>query len=116
MILFKWIWGGLKGLAKLIFPVFARARDLRHPGPRLRWALRLLALATILVLLGFINYWADLARVLRAPLPILRMVGLPLLFLLIYLMSWLSWWLWELLTVERGVSEFPDIDEAWEAV
>src|ERR1700687_2916136 len=111
MLLLKWVWGGIKGLAKLCFPVFAKARDLRHPGPRLRWVFRLLVLAAILVLLGFLNDWADLERVLRAPLPILRRVWLPLLFLLIYLMSWLSWWLWELLTAERGVSEFPDIDE-----
>ena len=52
IFLFKKLWGGLKGLAKLVFPVFAKARDLRHPGPRLTWALRLLVLASILVLLG----------------------------------------------------------------
>src|SRR4051812_2836410 len=115
IFLLKKLWGGLKGLAKLGFPVFAKARDLRHPGPRLTWALRLLVLASILVLLGFVNYWARLESVLRAPLPILRRVWLPLLFLLIYLMSWLSWWLWELLTADRGESEFPDIDRAWEA-
>lgn len=115
MFLLNLIWRGIKGLAKLAFPFFAKARELRHPGQRLRWVLRFLVLAATLVLLGFINQWADLERVLRAPLPILRRIWLPLLFLLIYVMSWLIWWLWELLTAEKEGSEFPDIDEAWDA-
>src|SRR4051794_26921273 len=115
MFLLNTVWRGIKGLAKLAFPFFAKARELRHPGQRLRWVLRLLILAVTLVLLGFINDWADLERVLRAPMPILRRIWLPLLFLLIYVMSWLIWWLWELLTAEGEGSAFPDIDAAWEA-
>ncbi len=115
MFLLKLIGRGIKGIAKLAFPFFAKARELRHPGQRLRWVLRALFLVTFLVLLGFINELADLERVLRAPLPILRKVWLPLLFLLIYVMSWLIWWLWELLTSEKESSEYPDIDEAWDA-
>lgn len=115
MFLLKLLGRGIKGLAKLAFPFFAKARELRHPGQRLRWVLRTLLLVTILVLLGIINEVADLERVLRAPLPILRKVWLPLLFLLIYVMSWLIWWLWELLTSEKESSAFPDIDDAWEA-
>jgi hypothetical protein len=115
MFLLKSIWRGIEGLVKLCFPFFAKARELRHPGQRLRWVLRLLILAMTLVLLGFINDWTDLERILRAPLPILRRIWLPLVFLLIYVMSWLIWWLWELLTTEREDSEFPDIDEAWDA-
>lgn len=115
MFLLKLIGRGIKGIAKLAFPFFAKARELRHPGQRLRWVLRALFLVTFLVLLGVINELADLERVLRAPLPILRKVWLPLLFLLIYVMSWLIWWLWELLTSEKESSEYPDIDEAWDA-
>src|SRR5205807_1568758 len=40
---------------------------------------------------------------------------LPLLFLLVYLLTWLGWWLWVLLAAEEELSAHPDIDAAWEA-
>jgi len=104
---------GLEWLAGLILPMFARARDGRGLGPRTRMVLRLVVLAAILGALAYVNERLDLERILRSPLPVLRRVWLPLLFLLVYALAWLGWWLWCLLAPEVEISEFPDIDAAW---
>jgi type VI protein secretion system component VasK len=108
------LWNGLKKLAGLFHPVFARARDWRRYSTPVRWVLHFALIALVLVGLGFLNYYFDLERYLRTPLPILRKVWLPLLFLLVYVNIWLGWWLWRLLGPDKETSEFPDLDTAWE--
>ncbi len=44
----------------------------------------------------------------------LRNFWLSILFLLVYALFWLAYWLLKLLGPEEQVSEFPDIDRAWE--
>jgi hypothetical protein len=110
---FSWIWNGIKSVGGLILPVFAKARDVRGLGRKLRWVIHLTLVALILVLLGFLNYAFDLEKLLTPPLPFLRKIWLPLLFFLIYLLTWLGWWLWVLLAAEEESSDYPDIDDAW---
>src|SRR5262249_8256618 len=107
------LWNGLTSLPGLLLPFLARAADWRQWPPWVRWTLHFLLLAAVLVLLGYLNYLFDLERILRAPLPILRPVWLPILLLLIYILGWLGWWLWRILGAEEGSSPFPDIDAAW---
>jgi hypothetical protein len=108
------IWNGFRQLLGLILPFFARARDLRGKGPQFRRVLHVVLLLAVLVVLGIINYLFNLGQYLRAPW-IVRETWLPLLFLLVYVVSWLGWWLWQLLQPEEESSDFPDIDAAWEA-
>ncbi|HWG44851.1 MAG TPA: type VI secretion protein IcmF/TssM N-terminal domain-containing protein [Gemmataceae bacterium] len=113
LALFRLLGRGLKGLAASLGLVFARVRDWRKYSLRLRWPLHFLMVALILACLAVLNYYLDLERILRTPWPILRRVWLPLLFLLIYANAWLGRWLWQLLGPEKGLSEFPDLDDAW---
>jgi hypothetical protein len=114
MGIFTWIWDGIKSLGGLIMPVFAKAGELRGLTKKLRWVIHFALVAIILVLLTFLNYAFDLEKLLTPPLPYLRKVWLPLLFLQIYLLMWLGWWLWTLLVAEEASSDYPDIDEAWD--
>ena len=45
----------------------------------------------------------------------MRKIWLPLMFLQIYVLSWLGWWLARLLSDRDAPSPFPDIDAAWDA-
>jgi hypothetical protein len=107
------LWKGIKALPGLIFPFLVKAGDWRHWSPLVRWTVHFLVLALFLVLLGYLNYLFDLERILRAPLPMLRKVWLPLLFLLIYIQGWLGFYLWKILGAEEEGSAYPDIDSAW---
>lgn len=108
------IWNGFRQLLGLVLPFFSKATDLKGMGPQLRRLLHVVLLVTILALAGFINYYFDLDKLLRAPgLPWLPRVWLPVLLLLIYVLFWLGWWLWQLLQPQEEASVFPDIDEAW---
>lgn len=113
MGLLSWIWNGITSLGGLIMPVFEKAGDIRSLGRRLRWVFHFAFVIAILVLLRYLNYVFDLDKLLTPPLPFLRKVWLPMLFLLVYLLMWLGWWLWRLLAAEDGGSDFPDIDSAW---
>lgn len=108
------IWNGFRQLLGLVLPFFSKARDLKGMGPQLRRLLHVVMVVLILVGLAFINYAFDLDKLLRAPgIPWLPRVWLPVLFLLVYVLSWLGWWLWKLLEPVEEASVFPDIDEAW---
>src|SRR5262249_42620808 len=82
--------------------------------PSFKKFLHVVLVIGVLVVLGFINYIFHLDNLLRTSIPILAKVWLPLLFLLVYVLSWLGWWLWKLLEPEEEISGFPDIDEAWD--
>src|SRR5439155_2144823 len=106
------IWNGFRQLLGLILPFFSRARDLKGMGPQFRRFLHILLVVVILVGLGILNRVMDWDKLVPAPWP-LPQIWLPLLFLLVYILSWLGWWLWKLLEPVEEASVFPDIDEAW---
>lgn len=104
----------LKEMAGLIFPVFAASGGGGGFSQRIRWAIHFTLIGLILVGLTFINNLLSLPKLLETPLPMLRVVWLPLLFLLVYLLSWVAWWLWILLGAEEESSHHPDLDTAWQ--
>jgi hypothetical protein len=112
--LLKALWNGIKAIPGLVIPFLAKASNVRGWPRWLRWAVPALVVVAVLVGLGFLNYYFDLAKVLEAPWPPLRWVWLPLLFLLLYVLIWLGWWLWRLLGLREEVGLFPDIDAAWD--
>jgi hypothetical protein len=115
MALFTWLWGAVTWLVKLVLPVFAKARDFRGISAGLRWALHLMLLGLILAGLAAANYYSGVGAALPTVGPLVqRYLWLPLLFLLVYILSWLGWWLWRLLGTDEDDSRFPDIDAAWE--
>ncbi|MCA1685939.1 MAG: type VI secretion system protein [Planctomycetia bacterium] len=107
----KAIGRGLKGLVALALP-FGRRQATGHPA--LGVVFRILLLALVLVGLWLLNRYLELDRYVRAPLPVLREVWLPLLFLLFYALAGLGWMLWRTVGMEPDGSEFPDIDLAWD--
>ena len=113
MGLFAAIWNGFRQLLGLVLPFFSKARDLKGMGPQLRNVLHVVMLVVILAGLAFLNYALDFDKLLPVGWPPLRNNWAPLLFLLVYILSWLGWWLWKLLQPEEETSLFPDIDDAW---
>jgi hypothetical protein len=111
------LWSGLKAPVGLLLPVFTKAGDWRRYSAQVRWVLRLVLLAAILIALAFINRYAELGPFLPdfvQPYPLFReWLWLPLLGLMLYVLCWLGWWLWQLLTLQE-TNQFPDIDAAWE--
>jgi hypothetical protein len=114
---FTWLWSGLTKLVGLIVPFFAHAADFRGWSPALRWTVRLLLLALLLLVLYYVNNYTTLfnpERMLRTPIGFLHRIWMPILGLLLILLGWLGWWLWQLLTPDPLSSNFPDIDLAWQ--
>jgi hypothetical protein len=120
------LWYGIRRGIGLILPFFARAKDFRGYGRGFRWFWRIVVLTLVLVLLWWINsHFSDffgpaLSKAWSLHLgPSYRIdltnFWLPILFLLLVAISWIGWWLWSV-TQEEEVSEFPDIDEAWDEV
>lgn len=105
-----WLRSHMSEAVGLIFPAFARPRH--HLG-KIGWLIHFAIVALILVGLGFLNYALELEKLLETPLPFLRKVWLPLLFFIVYLLTWLGCWLWVLLGAEEERSVHPDIDRAW---
>lgn len=104
---------GIKGLFKLIALPVTKLCASPRLGRTLRWTLHLVLLAVILAGLTALNYVLNLGMLLRVPWLVLRMLWLPLLFLLIYLLAWLTWWLWRLIRSQPDESEWPDLEQSW---
>lgn len=96
----------------------AEAASMKVPKvPRRPWwhyVLHVVGVLVVVLGLWWLNYVLDLDKVLRAPWPVLHQFWLPMLFLLGYALYWLGRILWKLLAPVAEISEFPDIDEAWE--
>ncbi len=116
MFLFRWIGGFFKGLGSLLAPMFGMAKGLASPNRTTRWVLHVLAVLTVLLLLGFIQWFFDIGRFISAPLPYLRQAWLPTVGLLIYLNMWLIWLVWRLYDPNPTSSPWPDIDYSWNQV
>lgn len=98
----------------LIFPMFARKRDVASLKPATLFGLRAATLTGMLGSLFLVNsrfhlfikeHWQGLDR-----------IWLPLVFLLVYVLLWLVRWYWSQLGPDRQETAFPDIDEAWREV
>ncbi|HEY1380304.1 MAG TPA: type VI secretion protein IcmF/TssM N-terminal domain-containing protein [Gemmataceae bacterium] len=97
----------------LVLPVFAKAGDFRH-WPRWAWqVVHVAILAAVLVGLWYLNRVFDVRRYLLTHHQFLQEFYLPLVFLLLYALSWLGYWVWRLLGEEEAAAEFPDVDAAW---
>jgi hypothetical protein len=97
----------------LIFPLFASAADFRQ-WPRWLWrTIHILLLIGALVGLYFLNRWLEIGRLLLLRTAWLQDYYLPIVFLLLYALSWLGYWLYRLLGEEDAIPEFPDVDDAW---
>ncbi len=114
MGLFYRIWDGIRQVIGLVLPVFSRARDLGRIGQGVRTVLHIVLLVLIVGVLWFLNQWPRLELYNLVSSPTFNKIWLPVLFLLIYGLSWLGWVLWKLLLPEEESSDFPDIDEAWD--
>jgi hypothetical protein len=106
------IWGAVKGLLGLIVPFFSGVRQFAGWSSGAKWAVRILLILLIVAGLYLLNRQVEMERGVRGPLP-LGQTYLPVLFLLFLGEVWLGYYLWQLLT-EEDVSDFPDIDAAWE--
>lgn len=113
MGLFAWIGQGFQWLFKLVAFPFAKLGSQRVR-PVLRWSLHLLCVAAIIACLTWLNATLDLDKVVRAPSYALRILWLPLMFLLVYTLAWLAWWVWKVATSPAEASRFPDLDDAWQ--
>ncbi len=113
-------WQFVKGLFGLVFPMFgAGFPSLAGDSGRLgRWSARAFVLAIILVILAMINQapWFGMTNVITGSSETIRNFWLPIFFLCVYAMLWLGWWLYRVLSmdVDPVVSDFPDIDNAWD--
>src|SRR5262245_17964683 len=96
-------------LLGLVLPFVGGAVDFRSRGPGLRWVVRALLLAGILVALYFLNQLLGPNRLVGRGPNWIKPIWLPVLFALFALLSWLAWWLWELLSREPEGTDFPDI-------
>src|SRR5688572_2227748 len=112
MGLLAWIGQGCKWLFKLVALPFAR---LGTPAvrPYMRWTIHVVCVLAATLCLLFLNVALDLDKVVRAPLPLLRTLWLPLLFIMVYTLAWLAWWCWKTATSPADASRFPALDEAW---
>src|SRR5437868_13462932 len=97
----------------LLFPLFATAADFRH-WPRWFWrTIHVILVIGILSGLWFLNRWLEVDELLLLRTEWLRPYYLPIVFLLLYVLSWLGYWLYRLLGEGEVGTEFPDVDDAW---
>ncbi len=125
--LYYWVLQWIRQIAGAVFPLFRTATDFAGWG---RWAwhtVHVIAITLILAGLWYIGNKTSLEepldRLLRSQRYYwLRSSGrvdggmglfLPLLFLLIYALSWVLRWIWLQLGPEAELNEFPDITTAW---
>jgi hypothetical protein len=104
----------LRRVLSWIFPVFSRTLNIRARVQEYQWPIHIFIVVLVLVGLWALNWALDLRTYLPTAPRLIQQTWLPLLFLLVYALSWLGWWLWKLLAPEEESSPFPDIDAAWE--
>ncbi len=81
-----------------------------------RWGLHLVCMLGVIVGLGYLNHVLHLDRLLLTPFPALRNWWLPIVFVQCYGISWLAWWLVQVLTKTKQVTEYADLQRAWQRV
>jgi hypothetical protein len=107
------LWQGLVKVVGLILPIFAKAGDFRSWGRGVYWTIHVVLLVLLLVGLYFLNRFLEINKTIPNPRWIAD-IWLPVFFLLVYLLCFLGWWVWKLFGPEEAVSNYPDIDAAWD--
>src|SRR5207302_2049197 len=82
----------------------------RHWNPWVWRILHLLFVAGALVLTWWLNQKLQLKDLLTKVPERYQQLFLPVLFLLVWALSWLGYWLWRLLGEEEAAADFPDVD------
>jgi hypothetical protein len=118
--LYYYVLEWIRRIAAIIFPLFRTATDFAGYG---RWAWHVIHVIVIgLIIWGLwylnnhvesVNNWLTQMLMTRAPSPVVREWFLPMLFLLVYALSWVLRWIWLQLGPEAEINEFPDITSAW---
>lgn len=104
----------IRGLVGLVLPVFAEAADFRSWPKWLKFLVHCIILAVIVYGLWLLNKHPFIQNLLKSKATnAIRDIYLPLIFGLIYAITWLGYFWWKLFN--RGdAAEFPDIETAWE--
>lgn len=109
----------IQNAASLIFPLFRDAVTFSKWNKWAWYALHFLIIGLIVWLMYWLNNGCTpVARPLNDWLRLnapqwIEKIFLPIVFLLIYALSWVIYWIWLLLGPEAEVDEFPDITSAW---
>src|SRR5438067_13053008 len=93
-------WTVIYRVITLVTPFFTQSRYLKPLGRGLAWVIHIAAVVGVLIGLWFVNQYFGLDVLVKPPR--LRSLGihkawLPILFVLVYILSWLGYWLWKLL-------------------
>lgn len=108
------LWQFLLFVVSLLSPFEAKRPAIRV-SPGLRLFLHVLIIALIVAAMWWLNDAFKIYE--KIPDPAwARHWWLPILFLLFYALAVTAFWIYQLLMAEPDAAEFPDIDEAWEAV
>ncbi len=104
----------IRGIVGLIIPVFSEAADFRSWPKWFRYLVHVIILMLIFWGLWYLNkqkFVQDL--LISKATKEIKEIYLPLIFALIYVISWLGYYWWKLFN--RGdAAEFPDIEAAWD--
>jgi hypothetical protein len=116
MALWDKLVAGFQSVLSLILPAFGKVRGgVKGAASGLFWVLHVVVIIVIVVGLYLLNthvlHWD---RYIPRASRFLAQGWLSVLFLMIYALCWLAWWLFKLLAPEEEMTDFPDIDEAWD--
>jgi hypothetical protein len=103
----------LRAILVIVFPMFASPRERRRVHPLLLVVLHATLVAGTIAGLWWIQNRQKLDRFLELPSPQFRNLWLPLLFVLVYLLSWAGRWVFSLLARDEESPVCPDLDKAW---
>jgi hypothetical protein len=104
--------GAFRWAAGTVVPMFARP----VAPVALAWFVHVVLVIAIAVGLYFAQPHLRITEVIqKGPLGF-RPFWLPALFLLIYALTWSAAWLWQLLSPGQPITDFPDIDVAWDEI
>jgi hypothetical protein len=104
----------IRGLVGLVLPMFAEAADFRTWPKWVKFLVHVILVAVIVWGLWYLNKQRFVQDLLKTKgTTFIQQWYLPLVFGLIYVLSWLGYFWWRLLN--RGdAAEFPDIEAAWD--
>lgn len=104
----------IRGLVGIVLPMFAEAADFRTWPKWFKLLVHLIILAVIFYGLWYLNKQPFVQNLLKSKATnAIKEIYLPLIFALIYVISWLGYFWWKLFN--RGdAAEFPDIEQAWD--
>jgi hypothetical protein len=104
----------IRGLIGIVLPIFAEAADFRTWPKWFRLLVHAIILGVIFYGLWYLNKQPFVQNLLKSRATnAVKEIYLPLIFLLIYVITWLGYFWWKLFN--RGdAAEFPDIESAWD--